>query len=312
MVTERVVDLLEVVQVDQHHGELAVDPARRLDRVGQLELEQHPVRHPRERVVQRLVLVLGLLLRELVRRLLERVGALEHLPRERERRGEHQDREHTQVADRRRDQHREERESHVREHELTEDTFVHRADRRDDRLAVLEVVIGGDEERVERVARDRREQRRQDQPPRRAPENVAQIGAEVPGHRVVEDRGFGDHADGDLRPNEQRLERRDLALQLARIGRAEERDGRSGRRGEQHGGRQLEREAQAEPHRDVGRNREEVRDHHRNGPRIHVPIREQLRVGPDRPDQVGDHRDRHQQLVHADQRSTIVRTPQLS
>ena len=185
--------------------------------------------------MQRLVLVLGLLLREFVRRLLERVGSLEHLPSERERRGEHEDREHTQVADRRRDQHREERERHVREHELTEDAFVHRADRRDDRLAVLEVVVGGDEERVEGVPHDRREQRRQDQLPRGARENVTQVGTKVPGHRVVEDRGFGDHADGDLRPDEQRLERRDLALQLARIGRAEERDGRSGRRGEQQG-----------------------------------------------------------------------------
>ena len=51
VMTERVVDLLEVVQVDQHHGELAVDPPGGLDRVGELELEQHPVRHPRQGVV---------------------------------------------------------------------------------------------------------------------------------------------------------------------------------------------------------------------------------------------------------------------
>ena len=306
---ERVVDLLEVVEVDQHHGELPADPPGSLDRVGELELEQHPVGHPRERVVQRLVFVLGLFLGELVRRLLERVRPLEHLPRERERRGEHEDREHAQVVDRRRDEHGEQCEGHVRQHELAEDTLVHLADRREDRGLELEMVIRGDEEGVERIADDRRKQRRQDQLPRGTFQHVSERGMEVPGHRVVEDRGLGDHAERDLRPDEHGLERWDLALELAGIRRAEERDGRRGRRGEQQRRGQLQREAQAESHRDVRRHREEFRDHHGGRPREHVPIGEHLRVRPDGPDQVDDDRDRDEQLVEPDHRSTVVRAP---
>src|SRR6266480_7139375 len=76
---------------------------------------------------------------------------------------------------------------------------------------LLEMVIRGDEEGVERIADDRRKQRRQDQLPRGTFQHVSERGMEVPGHRVVEDRGLGDHAERDLRPDEQGLERWGLA-----------------------------------------------------------------------------------------------------
>ena len=86
VMAERVVDLLEVVEVHQHHGRRSLPsaPASAMA-VGQLLLEQHAVGQAREGVVQRLVLVLGLALGELVRGDLQRVRPLEHLAGERER-----------------------------------------------------------------------------------------------------------------------------------------------------------------------------------------------------------------------------------
>ena len=155
VVAERVVDLLEVVEVDQHHAEGPADGARALDRVGELELEEQAVRQTRERVVERLVFVLGLFLCELVGRLLQRVRALEHLPREHQRRGEHEDREGIEPGERGGDEHREHRETEVREDELAEHTPVHLADRGPQPLPRLEPVVEGDQEGVRRVAGDR-------------------------------------------------------------------------------------------------------------------------------------------------------------
>ena len=61
---ERIVDLLEVVQVHQHHGDAAV-LAGRLDRVPEPRAEQETVGQAGQVVVEGLVLVLPLLLGEL-------------------------------------------------------------------------------------------------------------------------------------------------------------------------------------------------------------------------------------------------------
>ena len=62
VVTERVVDLLEVIEIHQHHREAPVVGGRFLDRLPQLEPEQQAVGEARQMVVERLVLVLALLL----------------------------------------------------------------------------------------------------------------------------------------------------------------------------------------------------------------------------------------------------------
>ncbi|HET8977689.1 MAG TPA: hypothetical protein VFN87_05985 [Solirubrobacteraceae bacterium] len=59
--TERVVDLLETVEVHERHGQLGAAALGVADRLGDALAEQHPVGQPGERIVQRLVLVeLGL------------------------------------------------------------------------------------------------------------------------------------------------------------------------------------------------------------------------------------------------------------
>jgi len=92
VVPERVVDLLEVIEVDQDHRHLRAVLAGGLDLREQPLMECHAVRHPSERVVQRLVFVLRLLDRELVGGLLQGVRSLEHLPCEEQRREEDDDR----------------------------------------------------------------------------------------------------------------------------------------------------------------------------------------------------------------------------
>ena len=65
-VAERVVDALEVVEVDEHHGDLA--RRARLERLAHLLAEQRAVGEPGQRVVLRLVLELFLQVAELGRR----------------------------------------------------------------------------------------------------------------------------------------------------------------------------------------------------------------------------------------------------
>ena len=57
MVAERVVDLLEVVEVDQHHGGDAIGAAAGVEHLLDAVAEQRAVRQAGERVVQRLVLL---------------------------------------------------------------------------------------------------------------------------------------------------------------------------------------------------------------------------------------------------------------
>ena len=113
--------------------------------------------------MQGLVLVLRLLLGELGRRLLERVGSSEHLPREGERRREHQDREDAQRRHRGRDEDGEQRQRHVRGEELAEHAAMHLTDDREQRFARLEVVVGRDEQGVQGVPNDGCQERRDDQ-----------------------------------------------------------------------------------------------------------------------------------------------------
>ena len=53
-VPQGIVDLLESVQVEEHHRDLDAVPPRALERNLQTILEQHPVRQTRQRVVVRI------------------------------------------------------------------------------------------------------------------------------------------------------------------------------------------------------------------------------------------------------------------
>ncbi len=109
VVPEAVVDLLEAVQVHQHHGERRrVAVHVRLDlleRVGQVALEQRPDREIRERVVHRLVFLLAPLGLELEGRFVEPVGSREHLPGEQHGREGLEDRPVADPHERARDHH---------------------------------------------------------------------------------------------------------------------------------------------------------------------------------------------------------------
>jgi hypothetical protein len=125
---------------------------------------------------------------------------------------------------------------------------------------------------------------------------------------LMEQPAFRRDRERDLCAHEQRLERRDLALELARVARAEERDRCRDRNGEDDRRRQLEREAQAEPHRDVRRDRQQLRGCNRTDPEEDRPVLllPTNRILEDLPDEPGDRRERDQRLEQTDVRSAIV------
>ena len=88
VVSEGVVDLLEVIEVHQHHADLAARLLGFRDRLHEAPLEEQPVREVGEVVVQRLILVLRLLVSELLGRELQGMRPVQHLPREGEGRDE--------------------------------------------------------------------------------------------------------------------------------------------------------------------------------------------------------------------------------
>ena len=242
-------------------------------------------------VVERLVLVLALLLRELLGRELQRVGAMEHLPCERERGDEHGDRPQTDRPGRHRDEDAEQREAHVGDDELTEHATVHLAQDRVERGPGLDRLPFRDQDRVDRVADDGREQdRRSDDEPA-----VVQI------RQTAEDLALRQDRERDLRSDEDRGEHRDLAPELTDVRRPQEHDqSGDGRRVEQRDG-QLQREAQAEVERHRHRHRHEIDDHDRHDPhddRQQVrPTGERRRVLGDLEGEEAEERHRDEQLV---------------
>jgi hypothetical protein len=227
MVAERVVDLLEVVEVHQHHGEAAAVRRRVLDRVPELHPEQEPVGQTGQMVVERLVLVLSLLLRQLLGRDLQRVRAVKHLPGEREWRDEHRDRPRADRLGRDRDEDAEQGEPHVGDDELPEHAAVHLPQNRFERCAALDRLPLRDQDRVDGVADDGGEQdgHAHDEP----------VGVEV--REPAEDLALGEHRERDLGSHEYRREGRDLTPELAGVRRAEKDDqGGDRRRVEQRDG----------------------------------------------------------------------------
>jgi hypothetical protein len=257
VMAERVVDLLEVVEVDQHDRD---ERGIRVlgDGLAELLLEQDPVRQVGQRIMQRLVLVLALAGRELLRCDLKRLRSHEHLPRERERRDEHGDRPHAKLQERNRDDDREEREPHVAHDELAEDADVHVAQDGDRAFAAAQMEVPGHEQDIDGIPDDRREEHRR---------------AETPpdGHRakrreLVEQEALQDHRPGELPTVPQALHDRDLATELAPVTGAEERDRPGDRRRVDQRDGQLQGEAEAERHADRGRDGQQVDNGDRHHP----------------------------------------------
>ena len=181
---------------------------------------------------------------------------MQHLPCERERSDEHGDRPQTDVLGGDRHQDAEQREAHVRDDELTEHAAVHLAEDRIQSCAHLQRLPFRDEDRVDRIADEGREQdgRADDEP------MIVEV------REAVEDLALRQHGEGDLRSDEDRGERRDLPPELADVGRPEQDDQRRDRGRIQQRDGQLEREAQAEVERHRHRNGHEIDDHDRRDP----------------------------------------------
>ena len=199
VVAQRVVDLLEVVQVHEHHRDPTLDSRRVLDRFGELLLEQHAIGQARKGVVQGLVFVLRLLDRQFLRGHLQGVGPLEHLPRERQRSHEHEDGPGALPVEGEGDEDAEQRKPHVRQYELTEDPRMHLPDDRLQRLIQLEVNMEGDEHHVHGVARDRSHQDGDGQ----------QVPTRRKRRRLVEQEAFDYHRHAHLGSVEERPRERD-------------------------------------------------------------------------------------------------------
>ncbi len=165
MVAQGVVDLLEVVEVHEHHRDAALPQAGGVDSLREPRLEHHAVGEARERVVHRLVLVLGLLRGELHGRFLQRMRSGEHLSRERERRDEHEDRQDADLLEGRRDEHAEHREAHVAQDELTEQSRMDVTPCLRWADADAQVVVDAHESDVDHVPGDRRQHDRHAQTP---------------------------------------------------------------------------------------------------------------------------------------------------
>ena len=260
-------------------------------------MEEHAVGHAGQRVVQGLVLVLRLFDGKLIGRLLQRVRSLEHLASEQQRRQEDEDGARAELRETRHHEHAEQRERHVRHQELAEHADVELPDEAPRVLAVREVVVDRDEREVDAVADDRSEDHADRHPAVRAAARSRWRSPPTTA-RPLEHQALADHGAGDLRPDEQGLQERQLTAELALIARPEQRDQRrDGRRIEQRD-RQLDREAQAERDtRHRRRDRHQVDGGDRSDPDQDLRVLERVRRVLHRDGDEGHDRQRHRELV---------------